>query len=528
MRAPPLLVALTGLLLAASAAAEPLIYEGQLDGLPPDADTVDLRFALFADPAAGDPVWVSDDLTLDVIEGRFVAELERGPDGMLEPYHFAGSRWLEVTVLPPGAEAVTLAPRQRIGRVPFSFDGMTLHGPNGVYDITVDCPDNPQDRPQAGAFASIHDALAWLADKRIASTSRVRISVVSGRCYDQPPLRVTHPDGRRIHIVGDAGENANGEVIRPTIEFASGGLSVVDGAELGLVRGLIFSGPGIDGGTHGVLVGANARLDFDDIEVENFLICLYATDGGIALDRGGIGPLRVSGCRDGVLANNNALIYANDIEATENTEGGIRATVNSTVSTASAVSAGNGQYGFRATHGSVMELYYPTARENGFQGFLSQQNSHMVASYAWSHDNVGGGFQASLGGTIDAGSSTAERNASGYRASSMGAISAGRSYSVDNANHQVHAQTQAYVDFDCADRTARAEELNPDGPPPPSKLAGPEPLHTESEGVIYAFECDGVPAERVYGRALRDFVGRVDFPGHIVTRNASPPCCGVP
>ena len=53
MRAPPCLLALAALAFAASAAAEPLIYEGHLDGLPEDAETVDLRFALFSDAAVG-------------------------------------------------------------------------------------------------------------------------------------------------------------------------------------------------------------------------------------------------------------------------------------------------------------------------------------------------------------------------------------------------------------------------------------------------------------------------------------------
>ena len=209
----------------------------------------------------------------------------------------------------------------------------------------------------------------------------------------------------------------------------------------------------------------------------------------------------------------------------KNGRSGVRASINSTLTSGSAVSALNGQHGFRATHGSVMELYYPTARANGDEGFLSQQNSHMVASYAWSHDNQGTGFSATLGATIDGSSSTSERNSSGYFATGSAAISAGRSYAIDNENSQVFADRQAYISFRCGERRPEAEELNPDGPPPDVPLRGERPLHTEAEAMIDALGCDDVPVGGMYGRDPWD---QQDTPGHIINRDASPPCCGVP
>lgn len=124
MRSSTLLPALALLAALPTANAQPLIYEGTLTGLPPAAAAVTLRFTIYDAPIGGVAWWTSGDLLLPVDEGRFVAELEAGPNGPIAPIHVSGQRWLEVIVVPPAAPDVILTPRQRIGRVPQALEAI--------------------------------------------------------------------------------------------------------------------------------------------------------------------------------------------------------------------------------------------------------------------------------------------------------------------------------------------------------------------------------------------------------------------
>ncbi|MCB9527715.1 MAG: hypothetical protein H6701_04835 [Myxococcales bacterium] len=124
MRTSTLIPALALLAALPTANAQPLIYEGTLNGLPPAAQTVTLRFTIYDAPIGGQAWWTSGNLVLPVDQGRFVAELEAGPAGPIAPIHVSGQRWLEVIVVPPAAPDVILTPRQRIGRVPQALEAI--------------------------------------------------------------------------------------------------------------------------------------------------------------------------------------------------------------------------------------------------------------------------------------------------------------------------------------------------------------------------------------------------------------------
>src|SRR5690606_3860530 len=88
--------------------APAITYQGELlrDGRPAAAP-VDLRFRLYTDPIAGDPVGPQLELLSAQLDpnGRFSVELDFGPDAFNEEV-----RWLEIDVAEPGGPFTTLAP----------------------------------------------------------------------------------------------------------------------------------------------------------------------------------------------------------------------------------------------------------------------------------------------------------------------------------------------------------------------------------------------------------------------------------
>lgn len=118
-------VALTTAVLSSSgftngstAHAEPLLYEGQLDGEPEVLEAIELvAFALYDAAEGGELVWQGAATGLNLSEeGEFTAWIGEGEIGPLSAEHFGGPRWLEVQV-----DGASLSERQRIGAVPVAL-----------------------------------------------------------------------------------------------------------------------------------------------------------------------------------------------------------------------------------------------------------------------------------------------------------------------------------------------------------------------------------------------------------------------
>lgn len=132
----PLLCAalLLTLLLPANARAQAdpaFTFQGELlDGGTPIEGDVDLRFRLYDAPAAGRQL--GPELTFpstSLAEGRFIAELDFGPDTFTGP-----DRFLEIDVANPAGSNnwVTLAPRQRTAPAPYALYALSGNeGPQG-------------------------------------------------------------------------------------------------------------------------------------------------------------------------------------------------------------------------------------------------------------------------------------------------------------------------------------------------------------------------------------------------------------
>ncbi|MCA9539231.1 MAG: hypothetical protein KC620_10120 [Myxococcales bacterium] len=532
---------IVAVLSAAPAVAEPLIYEGELTGLADDAETVDLRFALFADPDDGQPVWVSDDLTLTVQhmpagQARFVAELEQGPNGMLQPYHFAGSRWLEVAVLPPGQAAVPLAPRQRVGWTPSSFDPTLKGRPgDGIFLMSVHCGQGAHAEGAVERFDDLLDAVHWLDDKRIAEGTTVRIAV-RGDCPMQGALRLAHPDGLHIELVGDPdGLEA------PLLTFPTDGIMVTDGHQLGLVQGLrIRRDPaGPDGPvSYGLSASRGALLRADDLEVEGFYYGISAEDGGVIIDPTNDGPLVARANGSGFVAAWGGLLRAFEPQALDNTGAGFTTSGNGTFASGNAIARANGGVGFRANHGSVMRVYESIAEGNAVQGFLAQDNSHMYVDYSWALGNTHSGFQTVASASMDASATTAEHNEGvGYFATSNSVLSAPGSYSVENQDGEVWSERGSFIRFDCTARTERANQLNPDGEPPARPIVRARdadertvaPVYAIHEGMVDANGCNFLTPADIFGRdtmVRHPAASDEPLPAHVINEDASAPCCG--
>jgi len=534
MRAPsplsPITFALVALaLLASPASAEPLIYEGHLAGLPANAAQVDLRFTLYADPEADDPVWISDDLRLPVDDGRFVAELQEGPDGPLEPYHFAGSRWLEVSVLPPGEAAVPLSPRQRIGWTPTAFDPtVKSRAADGVFLISVHCGGGAH---AAGAMARFDDlgaAVGWLDDKRIAEGTTVRIAVRSDCTLDET-LRVAHPDGRRIEIVGDPDG-----LEPPILSFSDDGVIVGAGDRLGLLSGFrIRREPSAAEGptSWGIKAEQGGMIMADDLTVQGFFYGIVAENGGLIVDpTDNSGPLVAIENGTGFGAYWGGVIRAYRAEARDNTRDGMSASGNGTLVSSYAVATGNDSTGFSAAHAGVMRIVHSVSEANGVDGFAATLNAHMYADYSLSRGNGNDGYSAGSSATIDASISVSEDNDIGYYANINGALLAGSSFSILNARSALWASYQGHISFPCRDWEPRHEELNPRGLPVGPPIQMPEDpaedavaIRSITEGVIRAPGCpaggQALPAE---GRQLDGASGHLEHPA------AGPACCEAP
>lgn len=506
MRTPLCLIVLA---LAASAHADPLIYEGELGGADPFA-AVDLRFTLHDAAADGEAIWTSDPIAVALDDdGRFVAEIEAGPAGTLQPRHFAGPRWLQVTVLPAAGGEVPLEPRQRIGRVPLSFDGKTLSGPEGVYVMRVDCPDveDPADVPLAGHYASIHDALAWLADKRIAADTTVEIRVVSRTCYNQPPIEITHPGGAQIQILGgQAGTE---------LRFRGDGLVLSNGHRLARMSGFLFVGS--DGDSDGVRVESGASVELDALHVQRFDKGFVAIGGGSILDSTPFvdSPLVASDCVDGFVSAYDGRIEAPHARAEDGAGDGFRTSQRGLLIAAHSHAARNGGHGFVAYHQSSMNITHANADTNAGVGFMVQQNSHLYADYSYAHSNGSMGYRASSGGTIDASVTTSTGNSTGYYAITSGAIIATASYVFDNLNSAVWAQYEGYIYFRCDQRDAAQEDHNPDPEPPEAVFTGggrDADVYATHEGRIDLIGCpraaDGVEFDAY--RLIDGFVNHPD------------------
>lgn len=309
-------------------ATPPLIYEGTLTtgGQTPDPWPA-LRFSVVG--ADEGVIWST---TIDA-DGP----IEIGPDGTFVAYlddpviaAADNDHALRVEICPaPRLEGVedcawiALDAPQLIGAVPVALTvtprerarirAETLNEIWQREDITVD-----QDNPGNADFADIQAALASLADKRIPADTTVSIRVLASA--DPYPidgtLRLSHPDGQRLHLVGET----RGELDEVVVAFGDGhGLEVPVGMQFGLIDRLTLRGAGRDAPAEqvGVNVESAATLTLGpDVRVERWSgACLRVIGHAIAHD------VVLSGCEVGAFVSHNGMLWADRVEVLDSASG---------------------------------------------------------------------------------------------------------------------------------------------------------------------------------------------------------------
>ena len=286
-------------------------------------------------------------------------------------------------------------------------------------------------------YADINEALAWLDGYSIDGGTTVEIELAPGTYSFSEEVVVRHPDGDRIHIVGDPGDPA-------TITFPySDGFVVAGSSALGLLADLTLVGS-VDDYT-GLLVADSSAVLVGDLTLQNWGGSGVHVTGNSALEAAQDGLVTISTCHVGALVDASSFADLSDAVVSQNTwvglwsdggslvadganssgnaASGFYASGGGTLSALNTTSSGNTTYGYYTVSGSVTLADGATAEDNGEDGFHVRGGSYLHAPGAQSNYNDDDGFEANIGAVLYAsGSST-----TGDSNSNMGYVSVAHS-----------------------------------------------------------------------------------------------------
>ena len=242
-------------------------------------------------------------------------------------------------------------------------------------------------------YATIQLALNYLANKRIAAGTTVKIQVADGTYNLTAGLNLNHPDGSQIQLLGNVTTPAN--VVLSVAGSGFDCLTVSDGNVLGLVNGFKFfktvKALAADN-TTAILANKGARIFCGTaIVVDNWYY--------------------------GIAAREHSHITCHSATVTNSGDVGIWAFCGSQIFCDNAVSntaedvANNLGFGFQAEYGSVINGNAISATGCRIGGIASLSNSNVRAlSGATASSNTGSGFFARDGATIECHGATASNN----------------------------------------------------------------------------------------------------------------------
>ena len=228
-------------------------------------------------------------------------------------------------------------------------------------------------------FTDIHAALDHLAGSAVAPTATVTIQVADGNYSNLQTIEITHPNGDRIHILGNT-TNPGACVL--AFQSDQVGIHVKDGNRLGRMEGFHLFG-----GTRGVAAehGGYIRLGGAMI-IEGSNYGLFAYRGGTIV-AGTSGP--------------------NGIHVHGNSSHGIYASTNSHISAEYGLSENNNGSGVRCDSSSSIRFQNGIARNNDQWGVDAHWNSHIDASNGSAAGNGQGQYRSSWSSTLIAVGTTA-------------------------------------------------------------------------------------------------------------------------
>lgn len=275
-------------------------------------------------------------------------------------------------------------------------------------DVVLDVP---------GTYATLDEALAWLSDKHIATDATVTVTLEDGTYDRTAPLVVTHPDGTRLFIEGNA---STPSAVVLSFPADVSGIIVARGGALGGFNGLVVQGGG-GVGANGLTVehGAIATVG-PDLTVRDF-----AEDGvRVAFASSLIAHGVISqGNKRGFVASRNAVLHADDLLAANNQREGVLVDWSSTVFSRDGRTMGNGDAGLTASAGGTASMIRFLSDANAEAGAKVERNGHAFVRAA-----------------------TLDGNAQGLLALASGTVDGGNAVVSQSTGDGVFAQTGAYVD----------------------------------------------------------------------------------
>lgn len=298
-------------------------------------------------------------------------------------------------------------------------------------------------------YTDVNAALDALNGSVISPAALVTVQIADGAYSYSEPILVEHPNGERIHIIGNASDP--GAV---TLDFYAGAVWITNGHVLGLLQGVTLSNedypyPGI----MGVLVEDNAVGTFDSVNVIGFDAGFYADTGAVVIADG----TSTSGGLSGYIAERGSALSAENTSTDDNYYYGYLAERGSTLDADNSQASNVGRDCYFASFG-FLEADGATADSCAGSGFLAESqglinapradvtgnsdgssdygyraihNGALFAQYAKAKD-VDVGFDAIYGGVINAEHGESESNNTGFQVSYSGLMESSYATSTDD------------------------------------------------------------------------------------------------
>lgn len=324
--------------------------------------------------------------------------------------------------------------------------------------VTYDPANRPEDDgvlEVPGDFADIHEALAFLAPKRLMSGVEIRVMPDHcGTVYDKT-IYLEHPDGGYISVVGQGGAGAC-----PLYFDLDGGsgLSVPSGYWVGKVEGLALEC--VDGAncSIGVLVEANAVARLIDVTASGFgnagfrtefggvletesvsahenTIGLVASLGGVWWDQNGASDMS-DNSYSGVTAADGAVVYASNLLA-NNSGIGVVGTNGAVVNLAGLAADGGGT-GVLLNGGAVGYLGGARLSGNSYAGVSMRQATADLRDATIDNNGSVGVLTEAASSIYGVGMTVANTDVHGWQIGGGSHLTANDSFALDNGGRGFH------------------------------------------------------------------------------------------
>lgn len=249
-----------------------------------------------------------------------------------------------------------------------------------------------------------------LSRAHILPEASVTIDFADGTYTFLNSLRIDHPDGAHIRLVGNVSDPS-----RVVLDFSgSDGVVVPAGRDLGVLSGFTLTGDST-ADTVGISVEANATLAWGNLNISDF------DEAGVRVRYGGALIPDDPSCV-GDYIETSGMSYGFEVS-----EGGVADVCNAVVSGAS-------ETGFLAHSVAYIGATESSSAHNK-NGYVANYGAMIDADGSESEDNSSLGFMAQFGGNILATSSTATSNDWGYLARYGGIVNAASSSASNNTEH---------------------------------------------------------------------------------------------